>query len=197
MYRKVAFTLTEILVVAGVLTFLAGFLFVIAGPARESARQARCISNLKQIFQALQMYASDSDAESLYPELRGISYMWTQEAKSAYIKTRDILFCPTGLDKWRKTFGSTYIVPIFFSPVEKDGSVSVSRRLMIQKEKKFGARTAIIYCTIHDELIYAPGERGVAPEIASPFRIELRLDGSVWKGRRNSRRELPFTGNGV
>lgn len=75
--------------------------------------------------------------------------------------------------------------------------MSISRKIMIEKEKALGAKTAIVYCTIHDELIYAPGERDVAPAVATPFRIELRLDGSVWRGRRPGYREKPFTGNGI
>jgi prepilin-type N-terminal cleavage/methylation domain-containing protein/prepilin-type processing-associated H-X9-DG protein len=63
MQRKhtAAFTLIELLVVIAIIVILAALLFPVFAAAREKARQATCLSNLKQIGIALQMYLQDYD----------------------------------------------------------------------------------------------------------------------------------------
>ena len=55
------FTLIELLVVIAVITILAAILFPVFAEARDAARRANCISNLKQISLAHQMYVQDND----------------------------------------------------------------------------------------------------------------------------------------
>ncbi len=56
-----AFTLIELLVVIAIIAILAAILFPVFAQARERARSASCISNLKQISLALKMYTQDYD----------------------------------------------------------------------------------------------------------------------------------------
>src|ERR1043166_5893405 len=59
--RKAAFTLIELLVAIAVIAIIAAILFPVFARAREKARQATCLSNLKQIAMGVLMYTSDYD----------------------------------------------------------------------------------------------------------------------------------------
>src|SRR5688572_3508233 len=65
--RRKAFTLIELLVVIAIIAILAAILFPVFAQARDKARQASCMSNMKQITLAAGMYMNDYD--SFYPIL--------------------------------------------------------------------------------------------------------------------------------
>jgi prepilin-type N-terminal cleavage/methylation domain-containing protein/prepilin-type processing-associated H-X9-DG protein len=69
--RRSAFTLIELLVVIAIIAILAAILFPVFAQAREKARQATCLSNLKQIGIAAMMYVQDYD--ETYPGGRSVN----------------------------------------------------------------------------------------------------------------------------
>jgi prepilin-type N-terminal cleavage/methylation domain-containing protein/prepilin-type processing-associated H-X9-DG protein len=56
-----AFTLIELLVVIAIIAILASILFPVFGRARENARRASCMSNMKQLGLAFVQYTQDYD----------------------------------------------------------------------------------------------------------------------------------------
>ena len=73
MVRRVkGFTLIELLVVIAIIAILAAILFPVFAQARESARSASCLSNLRQFALATLQYVQDSTRCS-----RKASTAWT------------------------------------------------------------------------------------------------------------------------
>jgi prepilin-type N-terminal cleavage/methylation domain-containing protein/prepilin-type processing-associated H-X9-DG protein len=59
--RRAGFTLIELLVVIAIIGILAAMVFPVFARARESARKAVCLSNVKNIALAIQMYLADNN----------------------------------------------------------------------------------------------------------------------------------------
>lgn len=94
---KAGFTLIELLVVIAIIAILAAILFPVFAQAREQARRASCLSNLRQIGTANAMYTQD------YDETMPIVYNGGGRCSHAeypmlypYIKNLQIFACPDG-----------------------------------------------------------------------------------------------------
>ncbi len=69
---KRGFTLIELLVVIAIISILAAILFPVFSQARERARAASCLSNIKQIGTAMMMYTQDYDERLPETGLAGV-----------------------------------------------------------------------------------------------------------------------------
>jgi prepilin-type N-terminal cleavage/methylation domain-containing protein len=197
MYRSKGFTLTEVLVVIGIICVLASLGFFASAPSREAARQTTCANQLKQFYVIAQLYAADYDHGSGYPELHGLAYMPSDgrnpvDQLKDYGMTRELLFCPSSSTVMRRHLGSSYLWPISSRPVNPDGTMSKAREMMIAREQQQGSKLSIVECHIHDELYYSFRE-DTDPLITPPFRIRLFVDGGIGRGRVSPPRTFIFT----
>lgn len=88
-----AFTLVELLVVIAIIGILAAFLLPTLAAARERARQALCINNLKQFMNGIQMYMNEHED---YPP-------WLSNLYPKYIPTKKTFICPS--DEYQGKYG--------------------------------------------------------------------------------------------
>jgi prepilin-type N-terminal cleavage/methylation domain-containing protein/prepilin-type processing-associated H-X9-DG protein len=105
------FTLIELLVVVAIIAVLAAILFPVFARARENARRASCMSNLKQMGLAFMMYTQDYD--ETYPLTRfpapaglpaadypggewGAGWLYWPQLIYPYDKSTQVAFCPSG-----------------------------------------------------------------------------------------------------
>jgi prepilin-type N-terminal cleavage/methylation domain-containing protein/prepilin-type processing-associated H-X9-DG protein len=125
MDRRRGFTLIELLVVIAIIAILAAMLFPVFARARESARKIQCLSNVKNIAMAVQIYLTDydrfppkehdTDVRQYFTDACGCSsgadcwgtqinpYLRWPVVLEEYIKNRDVWRCPSA--RFVHTFG--------------------------------------------------------------------------------------------
>ncbi|MFB3880884.1 MAG: DUF1559 domain-containing protein [Armatimonadota bacterium] len=133
--RTKAFTLIELLVVIAIIGILAAMVFPVFARARESARKAVCLSNVKNIALAMQMYLADNNDTMPPGEHRQevLDYFAADPAGGGegpdavswcvpqanpflrvpvvldeYVKNRDVWNCPSA----KLIGGATFIIPL-------------------------------------------------------------------------------------
>ena len=107
-YRR-GFTLIELLVVIAIIAILAAILFPVFGAAKEKARLVACLSNVKQIGNALTMYVDNNDNTFMacpYAASTTVYYpkkFWTMLLEP-YTKSQKVFSCPS-IKKSQQSWG--------------------------------------------------------------------------------------------
>jgi len=137
MRRRAGFTLIELLVVIAIIAILAAMLFPVFARARESARKIQCLSNVKNIAMALQIYLSDYDrfppsehrsevvdyiindvGESDWIPWMVNPYLRWPVVLDEYVKNRDVWRCPSA--KGSPTFAVNPCTPDWWTAMKNN-----------------------------------------------------------------------------
>ena len=134
--KRTGFTLIELLVVIAIIAILAAILFPVFARAREKARQTSCLSNLKQLAVALQMYTQDYDemtpAHTDDEPANPPPYNWMYDTfplrLQPYIKNLNLYQCssdngwtmpaPTAGGRWSSYVANSQIIRISLAQVQ-------------------------------------------------------------------------------
>jgi len=140
--RMRGFSLIELLVVTAIIAMLASMLLPALAKAREVARKAKCISNLRQIGMALHMYAEDNG--EYFPHVhQGPTYTdtamtssqeWWEFLEPYSNGIYDYMKCPS--DPHRDEAGiESYIFNGMFAFGKKIGQVKMTSERIIVSER--------------------------------------------------------------
>jgi prepilin-type N-terminal cleavage/methylation domain-containing protein len=91
-FRRQAFSLIELLVVIAIIAILAAMLLPGLARAKHQAQDVKCLSNLKQIAAAGQMYMNDTGQMILYCNTNDMS-SWRGKLRP-YCTMTDLQICP-------------------------------------------------------------------------------------------------------
>lgn len=197
-----AFTLIELLVVIAIIAILAAILFPVFAQAREKARQTSCVSNMKQLGTAAQMYNQDYDGLYVPPyKYQGTASCanldWWDDLLQPYTKNRQISVCPSrkftvgceatrnkwannGTEKWQSYGVNT---------VESWPTTGWSGATRFGYRKPLAAGATTFGESVHEAEIYEPaGTIWLVDVLAAELWNESSLDyaGNVAAFRRHS-----------
>ena len=160
--RITGFTLIELLVVIAIIAILAAILFPVFARARENARRASCMSNLKQIGLAMAQYTQDWDEKTLVTD-HIVGYEWF-EPLQPYIKSEQVFRCPS-LSESPVAAESDYTINGFFTH-----SLSIATFQNVAEQIAMGERMKDL-----DEADYHPWDTA---EFEPHLEKERHFDGS-------------------
>ena len=135
------FTLIELLVVIAIIAILAAILFPVFAQARDKARQVGCLSNLRQIGLATQLYAQDFDETPPPRHVPDILFQFGDPkiygktpnflgSILPYTTTRVIFYCPSAI--WNLPYAPKAMTPTPLSDTNLLGNgVVIGRPLAV------------------------------------------------------------------
>lgn len=145
--KRSAFSLTEILVVIGIIVVIAGLIMPVFLSTRKSAKRVSCISNLHQFGLAAKLYESDFDDKLPHenPAKWYIAHLKIHlDPMRAYVSDPRIYQCPDNqYVRQTKIGGTDFTMRFVLDLAESSGSVGQRWRIVPD------SNSVLTYCGNH------------------------------------------------
>ncbi|MDX1934417.1 MAG: DUF1559 domain-containing protein [Capsulimonadales bacterium] len=171
------FTLIELLVVIAIIAILAAILFPVFAQARDKARQTTCLSNLKQLGVATQMYAQDYD--EIFPgniHTRFANGVWWWQQLPPYVQKSS---GKIGFQNDDDSAGHIYVCP---SAKPEENLVRTGTQGDIDRYKinYLPASTIVDYNILVDAALNCPPDSNICPRGGPALAVVNRPADTAW-----------------
>ncbi len=165
---------------------LSGMAYYALIPHRESARQHQCAVHLREIHQAMAMYAADwpSDLPTLAQyDLAPMPGANLRSIYSAYGLKEAHRHCPTTPASIKENLFSTYQSPLFVG--DSPDSLTAIDLTISNLISVYDSKAPLLLCSVHDEFYYRAID-GTAAKERSPYLIWIDISGAFHSERCKS-----------
>jgi prepilin-type N-terminal cleavage/methylation domain-containing protein/prepilin-type processing-associated H-X9-DG protein len=195
-----AFTLLELLVVIAIIAILAALLLPVLSAAKQRARAASCLNNLKQIILATKLYLDDN-REAMVPlwvEMGATNWsQWTFDPATFVIQKPTYLWWP---DKFRLDglipTQPTFSCPALIQPATAGHGQSYSTNYTLGIGMNYPEYGAVVPAAGNSDPVYASASEGQVsnPGQSMVFADSAQLNSDFDENDPDSWTEVPATG---
>ena len=189
------FTLIELLVVIAIIAILASLLFPALGRARENARRANCMSNLRQIGLGIQMYRDDHENRPPLYLVNPLGYTAgypggnREYLENKYCGNTNVFICPSDRTRGRipidldwEYFGSgtSFTTSYAYHMGPWQQTTSAGKAWLTSQINRWGIQFIVSACPWHRHLYSGwTTATGTFTKSTNIRDLALRYDGSV------------------